>query len=103
MGIPNEGPSAGVTLVTGIVSALKGIPIRNDLAMTGEITSMGKVLPVGGIQKKVRAAYDAGIKEVLLPEDNLRDAQSLPSYILNAVKITPVKSIDEVLGHSLVS
>jgi ATP-dependent Lon protease len=101
MGIPKEGPSAGVTLVTGIVSALKGIPIRNDLAMTGEITIMGKVLPVGGIQEKVRAAYDAGIKEVLLPEDNLRDAQSLPSYILDAIKITPVKSIEEVLAHAL--
>jgi ATP-dependent Lon protease len=102
MGIPKEGPSAGVTLVTGIVSALKGIPIRNDLAMTGEITIMGKVLPVGGIQEKVRAAYDAGIKEVLLPEDNLRDAQSLPPYILDAIKLTAVKSIDEVLGHALV-
>lgn len=75
--------------------------IRNDLAMTGEITIMGKVLPVGGIQEKVRAAYDAGIKEVLLPEDNLRDAQSLPSYILDAIKITPVKSIEEVLAHAL--
>ena len=102
MGIPKEGPSAGVTLVTGIVSALKGIPIRNDLAMTGEITIMGKVLPVGGIQEKVRAAYDTGIKEVLLPEDNLRDAQSLPPYILDAIKLTAVKSIDEVLGHALV-
>lgn len=102
MGIPKEGPSAGVTLVTGIVSALKGIPIRNDLAMTGEITIMGKVLPVGGIQEKVRAAYDAGIKEVLLPEDNLMDAQSLPPYILDAIKLTAVKSIDEVLGHALI-
>lgn len=101
MGIPKEGPSAGVTLVTGIVSALKGIPIRNDLAMTGEITIMGKVLPVGGIQEKVRAAYDAGIKEILLPEDNLREAQSVPSYILNAIRLTPVKSIDEVLDHAL--
>jgi ATP-dependent Lon protease len=103
MGIPKEGPSAGVTLVTGIVSALKGIPIRNDLAMTGEITIMGKVLPVGGVQEKVRAAYDAGIKEVLLPVDNLRDAQSLPSYILDAIKLTPVKSIDEVLNHALIA
>jgi ATP-dependent Lon protease len=82
---------------------LKGIPVRNDLAMTGEITIMGKVLPVGGIQEKVRAAYDAGIKEVLVPEDNLKDAQSLPSYILDAIKITPVTRIDEVLSHALVA
>jgi len=101
MGIPKEGPSAGVTIVTGIVSALKGVPVRNDLAMTGEITIMGRVLPVGGIIEKVRAAYDAGIKEVLLPEDNLKEAQGLPSYILGKIKLTPVQSIKEVLEHSL--
>lgn len=101
MGIPKEGPSAGVTIVTGIVSALKGAPVRNDLAMTGEITIMGRVLPVGGIIEKVRAAYDAGIKEVLLPEDNLKEAQGLPSYILGKIRLTPVQSIKEVLEHSL--
>lgn len=101
MGIPKEGPSAGITLVTGIVSALKGRPVRHDLAMTGEITILGKVLPVAGIQQKIRAAYDAGVKEVLLPADNLKEAQGLPSYILEAVKLTPVKSIEEVLEHAL--
>ena len=103
MGVPKEGPSAGITIVTGIVSALKGIPVRNDLAMTGEITIMGKVLPVGGIQQKVRAAYDAGVKEVLLPADNLKEAQGLPAYVLDAVKLTPVSTIDEVIRMSLIT
>lgn len=103
MGIPKEGPSAGITIVTGIVSALKGVPVRNDVALTGEITIMGKVLPVGGIQQKIRAAFDAGIKEVLIPEDNLKEAQGMPDYILAALQITPVNSIGEVLSKALVS
>lgn len=101
MGVPKEGPSAGITIVTGIVSALKKVPVRNDLAMTGEITIMGKVLPVGGIQQKVRAAYDAGVKEVLLPVDNLKEAEGLPSYVLEAVNLTPVDSIEKVLELAL--
>ena len=103
MGVPKEGPSAGITIVTGIVSALKNIPVRNDLAMTGEITIMGKVLPVGGIQQKIRAAYDADIQEVLLPADNIKEAQGLPSYILDAIKLTPVSTIDEVIRLSLIT
>ena len=70
--------------------------------MTGEITIMGKVLAVGGIQQKIRSAYDAGVKEVLLPADNLKEAQELPSYILDAVKLTPVQSVNEVLRYALV-
>ncbi len=101
MGVPKEGPSAGVAIVTGIVSALKGQPVRNDLAMTGEITIMGKVLPVGGIQQKIRAAYEAGVKEVLLPTDNLKEAQGLPSYILDAIKLAQVNNIDDVLKCAL--
>ena len=100
MGVPKEGPSAGITIVVGIVSALKSIPVRNDLAMTGEITIMGKVLPVGGIQQKVRVAFDAGIKEVLLPVDNVKEAEGLPSYILESIKMTPVTTIDDVLAAS---
>lgn len=102
MGVPKEGPSAGITIVTGIVSALKKIPVRNDLAMTGEITIMGKVLPVGGIQQKIQAAYDAGVKEVIIPADNLNEAEGLPSYILDEIKLTPVTTIAEVLAVAFV-
>jgi ATP-dependent Lon protease len=102
MGVPKEGSSAGVTIVTGIVSALKKQPVRNDIAMTGEITIMGKVLAVGGMQQKIRAAYDAGVKEVLLPADNLKEARELPSYMLDAVKLTPVETVDEVVRYALV-
>jgi ATP-dependent Lon protease len=103
MAVPKEGPSAGVTIVTGIVSALRGIPIRNDLAMTGEITIMGKVLEVGGIQEKIRVAVENGIKEVIIPEGNLKEAQLLPQSILSAVKITPVSSIEQVIETAFVS
>ena len=103
MGVPKEGPSAGIAIVAGIVSALKKVPVRNDLAMTGEITIMGKVLPAGGIQQKVRAAYDAGVKEVLLPADNLKETEGLPSYVLENIKLTPVISIDKVIEMSLVN
>jgi len=103
MGVPKEGPSAGITIVTGIVSALKKLPVRNDIAMTGEITIMGKVLPVGGIQQKVRAAYDAGVREVLLPADNLKEAEGLPSYVLDGIKLTPVSTIEKVIEMSLMS
>jgi len=102
MGVPKEGSSAGITIATGIVSALKKLPVRNDIAMTGEITIMGKVLAVGGIQQKVRAAHDAGVREVLLPIDNLKEAQGLPSYILDGLKLTPVQTVDEVLRYALV-
>ena len=101
MGFPKEGPSAGVTIVTGIVSALTGRQVRGSMALTGEITIMGKILPVGGIQQKVRAAYDAGVKEVLLPLDNLEEAQALPAYILDDITLTPITSIGEALDRAL--
>lgn len=101
MGVPKEGPSAGITIVTGIVSALTGRKVRNDLAMTGEITIMGKVLPVGGIQEKLRAAADAGVKEVLVPRDNQREAEGLAPQILEKLKVTPVQSIEEVIAAAL--
>jgi len=103
MGVPKEGPSAGITIVTGIISALKQIPVRNDIAMTGEITIMGKVLPVGGIHQKIRAAYDAGIREVLLPADNLKEALGLPDYLLEDIKLTSVNAITDVLRIALLN
>jgi ATP-dependent Lon protease len=103
MGIPKEGPSAGVTMVTGIVSALRGLPVRNDLAMTGEITIMGKVLPVGGIQAKLQAAMDAGLKQVILPAENEADVRFLPEYMRGKVDLLYVRDIREVLELALLS
>lgn len=102
MGQPKEGPSAGVAIVTGIVSALKQVPVRNDVAMTGEITILGKVLPIGGIVQKVFAAYAAGIREVILPRENLGELSALPEEVLKAMTLTPVDTVDEVLARALV-
>jgi ATP-dependent Lon protease len=102
MGVPKEGPSAGAALVTGIVSVLKGLKVRNDLAMTGEITILGKVLPVGGIQQKLLAAYEAGVKEVLIPAENVADTAVLPAIVKEKLKITPVTRVEEVLKAALV-
>lgn len=101
MGVPKEGPSAGVALVTGIVSVLKNLKVRNDLAMTGEITILGKVLPVGGIQQKLLAAYEAGIKEVLIPAENVSDITYLPATVQKTLRITPVQRVDQVLTKAL--
>jgi ATP-dependent Lon protease len=101
MGIPKEGPSAGITIVTGIVSALTGRPVRHDIAMTGEITIMGKVLAIGGVLPKLQAAIDAGCKEVIMPKDNQRDVQMTPDYVKNKVAVRFVSSIDEVLAAAL--
>lgn len=100
MGIPKEGPSAGVTIVTGIVSALKGIAVRPDLAMTGEITIMGKVLPVGGIQPKLLAAIEAGVKTVILPAENEPDVVNLPDYMRNRLQICYVSEIQQVFDEA---
>jgi ATP-dependent Lon protease len=102
MGIPKEGPSAGVTMVAGIVSALRNLPVRHDIAMTGEITIMGKVLGVGGIQAKLLAAMEAGVKTVILPAENEQDVKHLPDYMRNRVEIHYVSDIKEVLELALV-
>lgn len=94
-------PIRRVSIVTGIVSALKGVPVRNDVALTGEITLTGKVLPVGGIQQKIRAAYEAGIREIILPQDNLEEAKSLPSYTLEQVKLVPVAFVSAALEEAM--
>ncbi|NLP30152.1 MAG: endopeptidase La [Clostridiales bacterium] len=99
---PKDGPSAGVTMCTSVVSALSKIPVRKDVAMTGEITLRGKVLPVGGIREKVLAAHRAGIKKVLIPRENEVDLQEIPSVVRKKMTFVLVDSIDQVLDEALV-
>lgn len=102
MGLPKEGPSAGITIVTGIVSALKNIPVHHDVALTGEITIMGKVLAVGGIQSKLLAAIEAGLKTVILPAENEPDVRHLPDYMQDKINLIYVRDIQDVLTAALV-
>jgi len=102
MGIPKEGASAGITILTGLVSALTKKPVRNDLAMTGEITVLGKVLPVEGIHEKIVAAADAGIRTVYIPAGNEKDLQTLPSNIRQKIDVKLVSRVEEVLSDAIV-
>jgi len=99
--IPKDGPSAGVTMFTALASMLTGKPVRNDVAMTGEITLRGNVLPVGGIKEKLLAAHRAGIKRVVLPERNGKDIVDIPETIRQELELVFVKKIDEVLELTL--
>ncbi|OZB63540.1 MAG: endopeptidase La [Thiomonas sp. 13-66-29] len=98
---PKDGPSAGIAMTTAIVSALTGIPVRADVAMTGEITLRGEVLEIGGLKEKLLAAHRGGIKTVLIPEENVKDLQEFPENIKNSLEIIPVKWIDKVLELAL--
>ena len=100
--IPKDGPSAGIGMCTALVSALTGIPVRADVAMTGEITLRGEVLPIGGLKEKLLAAHRGGIKTVLIPEENRRNLEEVPDSIKGNLEIRPVKWIDEVLDVALV-
>ncbi len=101
--IPKDGPSAGITLATALASALTRIEVRRDLAMTGEITLRGKVLPIGGLKEKLLAAHRAGIREAILPAENMKDLADLPDLIKNEMKLNWVEQMDEVLEIALVS
>ena len=100
--VPKDGPSAGVTLVTALVSALGGQAVRKDVAMTGEVTLRGRVLEVGGIKEKVLAAHRAGIKTFVLPKKNNKDLLEVPSQVRRALKFVSVETVSEVLAVALV-
>ena len=99
---PKDGPSAGVAMVTAIISVLTGIPVRKDVAMTGEITLRGRVLPIGGLKEKLLAALRGGIKTVIIPEENVKDLAEIPAEIKNKIEIVPVARVDDVLKMALV-
>ncbi|MGV6801886.1 MAG: endopeptidase La [bacterium] len=98
---PKDGPSAGVAMATAIVSVLTGVPVRRDIAMTGEISLRGHVLAIGGLKEKLLAALRAGTKTVLIPHENEKDLADIPDNVLEALEIIPVKTVDEVLAHAL--
>jgi ATP-dependent Lon protease len=99
---PKDGPSAGVAMCTSIVSALTGIPVRRDVAMTGEITLRGRVLPIGGLKEKLLAALRGGLKTVVIPKENEKDLAEIPDNVKRGLKIIPVATVDEVLQNALV-
>ncbi len=100
---PKDGPSAGVGMVTSIVSVLTGIPVRKDIAVTGEITLRGRVLPIGGLKEKLLAALRGGIKKVIVPKENEKDLADIPNNVKKSLEIVPVTSVEEVLEHALIS
>ena len=98
---PKDGPSAGGAMVTAIVSVLTGVPVRKDVAMTGEVTLRGRILPIGGLKEKLLAAHRGGVKHVLIPKENEKDLADIPENVKQGLKITPVSTVDEVLEHAL--
>src|ERR1019366_5162479 len=101
--IPKDGPSAGITMATALVSALTGKPVSKDVAMTGEITLRGNVLPIGGLKEKIFAAHRGGIKKVIIPKENLKDLRDVPKNILKNLTIIAVSHMDQVLREALVT
>ena len=98
---PKDGPSAGIGMCTAVLSAITGIPVRSDLAMTGEITLRGEVLPVGGLKEKLLAAHRGGVKFVLIPHENEKDLAEIPNNVKGGLEIKPVRWIDEVFAFAL--
>src|SRR5690606_17392646 len=99
---PKDVPSAGVAMATAIVSVLTGIPVRKDVAMSGEITLRGRVLPIGVLKEKLLAAFRGGIKKVLIPEESAKDLAEIPDNVKSGMEIVPVSRVGEVLRHALV-
>lgn len=99
--IPKDGPSAGIGIATALVSVLTGIPVRCDVAMTGEITLRGEVLAIGGLKEKLLAAVRGGVRKALIPEENIKDLADIPENIKSNLEIVPVKWIDKVLEEAL--
>jgi len=99
--VPKDGPSAGVGMVTAMISTLTGIPVRRDVAMTGEVTLRGRVLPIGGLKEKLLAALRGGIKTVLIPAENEKDLAEIPISVTENLEIVPVSHVDEVLAHAM--
>ena len=100
--IPKDGPSAGVTMGISLISALARIPVRKDVAMTGEITLRGRVLPIGGLKEKTLAALRANVKDIVIPEQNKKDLEDIPKYIRRKVNFIFVKNMDDILKVALV-
>ena len=100
---PKDGPSAGIGMCTALVSVLTGIPVKSDVAMTGEITLRGQVLPIGGLKEKLLAAHRGGIKTVIIPAENEKDLKEIPENVKTNLQIIPVKLMDEVLAQALES
>ena len=98
---PKDGPSAGIAMVTSIVSSIVNIPVDREIAMTGEVTVTGQVLPIGGLKEKLLAAHRAGVKKVLIPKENEKDLVDIPKKVREDIKIIPVESADEVLKIAL--
>lgn len=98
---PKDGPSAGIAMCTSLISTLTGNPVRSDVAMTGEITLRGEVLPIGGLKEKLLAAHRGGIKTVVIPMDNVKDLEEIPDNVKAEIEICPVKWIDEVITIAL--
>ena len=99
---PKDGPSAGIGMVTSIVSAISNNPVRKDVAMTGEVTLTGQVLPIGGLKEKLLAAHRAGVKKVLIPKENEKDLVDVPKKVREDIKIIPVENADEVIKMALI-
>jgi ATP-dependent Lon protease len=100
-GIPKDGPSAGITMATAMISAFTGIPVNKDVVMTGEITLRGRVLPIGGLKSKILAAHLSGAKTIILPAKNLKDLYDIPQEIVKQIRIVPVDNMEQVLAEAL--